>query len=1198
MAIERIRTRRSTTKTIPDAADLELSEQGYTFINEKLWIRNQLTGNMDCIGGKAIVDMVLTLNRLPIVQAALRAIADTEAAITGNVLSMMGATDPDGEPVTVFAIAYQGTSRQLGVAFATTMGTMTVSASGDYSFVPSDAARALADGAQASVGLSVTVTDGRGGLTTQPVTITITGTNNAPLARADIGSIPFGANGSGNVLSNDLDYEGTPLTVVRYRVDGIAGNQTLGQPVTMTGLGDFILASNGAWTFARLPDVTGDAPAVRYTLTDGVNETEGVLSFRLAPPAATPDQLATFIANYPPAITRPAPNPVVGRRAPDKTTVISSYPGWSYANPLPSQAKRPADALDFEVGPGMPYATLRDVPRSQLLAGDRIFVHWRPQPYSDIVQIAAQGEEEAWIEIIGVPNPTTGQRPLMSGVDAVADPSDTYVTDLEAAGLIMFVPGTDGGYLWKPSYIHITGFEFSGVHRDNFKTNRAGIRGNWGVFTPAVMGRGINNLTVSNCHFHDNNQGLFTNSGFAERYQTRYTHVFLNHFKNNSWPESYGEHNAYLEEIGLIFELNYLDKPNLASYCDNIKVRSAGVVIRYNHFEVAANLISLRDCSPAKDGGNAPHERIQVDNRGEILVSAAFVYGNTFVCDRIPDSIIAVGDGVNEQVRYGNLYLYNNLFICRKDAINAYVGNITYTPERLPIFGLLNTRSPVTVVARNNLFYSGPATPGQAAPRWGLFFWQGLADFSSNWITAFSNTAYDNKISGTLSLGVAYAGAGLNGMSASTDDPGFVNFGARDFALTPSSPYFGLTAPIPQYAVDRGLIPARRAVQYPFDKLPRPQMVAPPVITGSRVEGQTLTVSGYGFTPLPDSVLVRWYDNGQPIDGAETPTFVTAGRAGRGITVGVRGVNNSGIGPEAISAVAMIITSTTPINTSPPTIVGNRQVTFEQAVDVGTWLNAQSFTYQAYLAGVAVGAPAGNLPTFTGQAPADEGKTLQWEVTAQSASGETSTAISNTITLLPVNYDPDSTGRWNIVAPDGTNLRTLSAQWNGIDSGGYGFGYEHFTCQAGALQCTSLYGNWNRTRAWLENSQSEDVGVEARIRFSESLTNTNATIGMQVGLRQTAGQFYAVGATANGVFVCRNGARVSGRTDMTLVSPVTLKVVPSGATLSIYVDGVLAHTYTDPSPLTGGHPGVVSHKDGNTSTEVAAAIEWWTDNPL
>lgn len=47
---------------------------------------------------------------------------------------------------------------------------------------------------------------------------------------------------------------------------------------------------------------------------------------------------------------------------------------------------------------------------------------------------------------------------------------------------------------------------------------------------------------------------------------------------------------------------------------------------------------------------------------------------------------------------------------------------------------------------------------------------------------------------------------------------------------------------------------------------------------------------------------------------------------------------------------------------------------------------------------------------------------------------KTSTAISNTITLLPVSYDPDSTGRWNIVAPDGTNLRTLSAQWNGMEA--------------------------------------------------------------------------------------------------------------------------------------------------------------------
>lgn len=1192
---DRFQIRTSADKLEPGPDDLLPGELGYTLANKNLYFRHPVTGTPVKIAGEAVVETIEAINKLPIIQAALQAMADSEASRSGNVLTLMGATDPDGDTVTVASLSYASVNRAVNTTFQTTYGSLNISANGAFVFQPNATARALTVGQTGSIVVLITVTDSRGALVTRPFTFNISGTNGEPVLSPDVGSAPAGSSMSGNVLTNDIDPEGTPLTLVSFSINGTSG--VLGQNTSIPSFGTFALNVNGGWSFTPLNGSVSGTVIVDCQITDGVNTRPSTLELRVAPPAASPSELLTFLANVAtqPDPARIAPNPVTGRAAIDRT-VTPTYVGWDYRLPLPSQTGRPADALDFRVGPGREYTTPGQIPWEELQAGDRVFIEWRATPYNDIISLNVRGREDAWIQILGVPNPSTGALPMWSGQNAVSNPAHTYTTFVEGNGLFICVPGEAAANNWKPGYIHIHGFEFIGVKATTTYTNRLGQTVPWDIFTPALYAKGVDYMTVTGCDLHGNEQGLFVNSGADERFQSRYIHVFGNYFHDNSSVGSFSEHNAYTEAAGVIYELNYFGSIVPGSHADCIKERSCGQVFRYNYIEGGSNLISLRDPSPTNQGGNGDYQKELLDGFGDKMIASTFIYGNIFLAKgHIPDSFIAHGDGVNGDLRYGTVYFYNNVVLQIHDAQVADIGGVNYNPERTPLFGMLNTRSPATIDARNNLFYSASLTPGGTPARFGIFYWQGLANFQSNWISSFSPVAYETAISNSLSKGTKYAGAGLGGLTASVDNPQFTNIPFGDYSLLQSSPFYALTAPVPPYAVARGLVPTRGPVLYPFNKLPKPVLKASPVISGGAVEGSTVTVGSYVFSPVPTSYRFTYYVNGVSNSVSSSNTFNTAGLAGTSLTVGVVAINESGESAEALSQAFSITSASAPVNTTAPVITGSGQVTFEHSVDTGVWTNSPvSYSYRVYLNSVAVSdANGGNLPNFT-PAANDDGKTLGWMVTATEAGGQTAFVMSNTITLGPVSLDPDATRRWNFAAANDTSLDSLGLKWNGaLAPYGYGYGDTHFTCQNGSVECTHPYGLYNRTRAWLEDGQGDNVAVEASIEFS---AGTLPDRGLMLALRQTETQYYAVAIRSTGLSVTRNEAIVASPGEMSFTSPAVVKVVPNGGELQIYVNGTLQHTYTDASPLVGGYPGICSYKDGDEAN--AGKMNWWTDNPI
>ena len=147
-----------------------------------------------------------------------------DASVSGNVLA--NDTDVDGEPLTV---ANPGT-------YTGSYGTLTLAANGSYTYTPNAAAQGLDTGETAQDVFTYTASDGTAS-DTATLTVTVNGANDAPVANDDTAATTEDASASGNVLANDTDVDGEPLTVAN--------------PGTYVGAyGTLTLAADGSYTYA------------------------------------------------------------------------------------------------------------------------------------------------------------------------------------------------------------------------------------------------------------------------------------------------------------------------------------------------------------------------------------------------------------------------------------------------------------------------------------------------------------------------------------------------------------------------------------------------------------------------------------------------------------------------------------------------------------------------------------------------------------------------------------------------------------------------------------------------------------------------------------------------------------------------------------------------------------------------------------
>jgi VCBS repeat-containing protein len=288
-----------------------------------------VTDNAGGVSSPASVGIALTpVNDAPLAAAAAFAVAEDAAVVSGSV----SASDVDANAALTFAL---NSTAPAGLVF---------NSNGSYSFDPSVAAyQSLGVGQSRVLTVPYTVTDDQGASSSANLVITLTGTNDAPLAQADIGSVTAGSTltvstANGVLLSGaaptgrDSDVDGDALSVVRAIAgSGVPITAVNGAGTTFTGAyGDLTLSSDGSYSYvankaAALASGTTASDVFTYQVSDNHGGTANTtLTVQVAGQADT-------LTAGPVVVQSPLANPL---------GLIGEYYGYNDFNPTGSNANR------------------------------------------------------------------------------------------------------------------------------------------------------------------------------------------------------------------------------------------------------------------------------------------------------------------------------------------------------------------------------------------------------------------------------------------------------------------------------------------------------------------------------------------------------------------------------------------------------------------------------------------------------------------------------------------------------------------------------------------------------------------------------------------------------------------------------------------------------------------------------------------
>lgn len=191
-----------------------------------------------------------------------------------------------------------------------------------------------------------------------------------------------------------------------------------------------------------------------------------------------------------------------------------------------------------------------------------------------------------------------------------------------------------------------------------------------------------------------------------------------------------------------------------------------------------------------------------------------------------------------------------------------------------------------------------------------------------------------------------------------------------------------------------------------------PSNTGAPSITGSAVQGSTLTASNGTWANTPTSYVYRWVRGSTSISGATASTYVLqAGDVGSQLRVGVTAINATGSSIEALSAQTSVVTSTG--DGVPPSLTGSITVgTVTSSSIQFTWPLASDLVgvtgYETSLDGISW-VNRGSVLTYT-HTSLGASTSYTFRVRAKDAAGNVSAVLSVTQMTGSASAAPTNTG--------------------------------------------------------------------------------------------------------------------------------------------------------------------------------------------
>lgn len=306
-------------------------------------------------------------------------------------------------------------------------------------------------------------------------------------------------------------------------------------------------------------------------------------------------------------------------------------------------ASEPALATTYKVGPGHPLRHPGLVPWENLGPGDLVEIHWRPEPYRSKWVMSRQGTAQQPIIVRGIPGPK-GELPVLDASRASSPTGLGYWS--HSRGVIKIGASNNSGDA-PPLHIVIENLDIHGARPGHFYLGPEGLTEYDKPASPIYMESG-QHLTIRGCRLHDSGNGVFV-APACEEVLIEGCDIF-----DNGIEDSVYEHNAYSESKGIVYQFNRFGPLRTGCRGNNLKDRSAGLIVRYNRIEEGNRQLDLVDSQEGMDIRNDPRYHL------------AQVYGNLLIERQGPDNNQIVhfgGDSGDDNANRRALKFYHNTII-------------------------------------------------------------------------------------------------------------------------------------------------------------------------------------------------------------------------------------------------------------------------------------------------------------------------------------------------------------------------------------------------------------------------------------------------------------------------------------------------------------------------------------------------------